>query len=235
MLKCQAQDRGDYYLDLAAEDYYLKGGEPPGKWHGKGAKSLSLGCEVKAKELKNLLRGYSVDGQKLVQNAGKENRQSGWDLTFSAPKSVSVAWSQSDSKQRKAFQDAHSKAVKRALEFIENEAILTRRGKGGEQKERAKVAIATFEHGTSRAHDPALHTHALVLNLALREDRTTGTIESRGIYQHKMAAGAIYRAELARLIETDERLGLIAEKKRSWFELKGVDKGLIDEFSKRRK
>ena len=48
-----------------------------------------------------------------------------------------------------------------------------------------------------------------------------------------MAAGAVYRAELAKRIE--EKLGIVAEKKRTWFELKGVDKGLREEFSKRRK
>lgn len=228
--------QGDYYLELAREDYYLKGGEPVGIWEGEGAEALGLSGEVKAQELKNVLNGYSADGSKeLVQNAGKENRQSGWDLTFSAPKSVSTAWSQSEGEQRAAFQEAHKEAVKKALNYIESEAVFTRRGQGGTEREEASIAIATFEHGTSRAQDPSLHTHALVINAGVREDGTTGSIESRGIYQHKMTAGAVYRAELAHRIENDPRLGIETEKKKSWFELKGVSNELQSEFSKRRK
>ncbi|MCB0331266.1 MAG: relaxase domain-containing protein [Bdellovibrionales bacterium] len=228
--------QGDYYLELAREDYYLEGGEPPGVWVGEGARELGLSGEVEKAELKNLLHGYSPDGeQALVQNAGKENRQSGWDLTFSAPKSVSTAWSQSEGEQRAAFQEAHQEAVNKALSYIENEAAFTRRGHGGSEREEAKLAIATFEHGTSRAQDPALHTHALIVNAGVREDGSTGTIESRPIYQQKMAAGALYRAELAHRIENDPRLGIEAERKRSWFELKGVSPELREEFSKRRK
>jgi len=226
--------QGSYYLDLAREDYYLAGGEPPGQWQGGGAKEMGLEGEVQKEQLSNLLEGYSPDGSKeLVQNAGAENRQSGWDLTFSAPKSVSVAWSQSHGAMRQEFQKAHAEAVKSAIAYLEEDAGWTRRGKGGEGREQVNLTVATFEHGTSRAQDPQLHTHALVLNVAKREDGTTGTIESKPIYQNKMTAGAVYRAELAAQLE--ERLGLKTRKERSWFELEGVNKDLISEFSKRRK
>ena len=227
--------QGDYYIELAREDYYLEGGEPSGQWFGDGARELGLEGEVQKQELSNVLRGYSPNGEhQLVQNAGAENRQSGWDLTFSAPKSVSVAWSQSEGEMRKAFQEAHQKAVTKALSYVEDEAGFTRRGQGGVERESAKLTVATFEHGTSRAQDPALHTHALIVNVGVREDGSTGSIESKPIYQQKMAAGAVYRAELAHQIENDGRLGLIAERKQSWFELKGVNQELRDEFSKRR-
>ncbi len=226
--------KGDYYLNLSREDYYLEGGEPPGEWVGRGAEKLGLSGKLDQDEFRNILSGMSPDGNKeLVQNAGSENRQSGWDLTFSAPKSVSVAWSQSEGETRKQIQHAHREAVGKALEYLDESAGFTRRGRGGEEREATGLTVATFEHGTSRAQDPQLHTHALVLNVSTREDGTTGTIESKPLFQNKMAAGAIYRAELAAQLE--KRLGLQAERKKSWFELKGVDQGLIDEFSKRRK
>lgn len=226
--------KGDYYLNLCREDYYLEGGEPPGEWTGRGAEKLGLSGQLDKDQFRNVLSGKSPDGEtELVQNAGKENRQSGWDLTFSAPKSVSVAWSQSDGEIRKQIQESHREAVGKALEYLDETAGFTRRGRGGEEREATGLTIATFEHGTSRAQDPQLHTHALVLNVSTREDGTTGTIESKPLFQNKMAAGAIYRAELAAQLE--KRLGLQAERKKSWFELKGVDQGLIDEFSKRRK
>jgi len=226
--------QGDYYLNLAQEDYYTKGVEPPGRWYGQGTEALYLSGEVTPTTLHQLLNGYAPHANEpLVQNAGKENRQSGWDLTFSAPKSVSVAWSQADSELRSAIEAAHDKAVNSALSYLETEAGVTRRGQGGYEKESAKVVFAVFQHGTSRAQDPALHSHALLLNIGLRADGTTGTLESKNIFQHKMVAGALYRAELSYQLE--QQLGMVAERKGSWFELKGVSPELVTEFSTRRK
>jgi len=103
--KMSSSGQGDYYLNLAKANYYLEGGEPLGRWVGKGATVLGLtGKIVQEADLKNFLQGFSPNGDKLVRNAGAEKRQAGWDLTFSAPKSVSVAWSQAEPEQRKAFQ-----------------------------------------------------------------------------------------------------------------------------------
>ena len=226
--------QGDYYLELAQEDYYTKGGEPPGEWYGEGAEALGVGGQVGETELKNLLNGYSKDGtEKLVQNAGSEDRQSGWDLTFSAPKSVSSLWAVSDPETRKLIQESQEAAVKAGLNYIQEEAGITRRGKGGQQIEDAKLTFATFEHGTSRAQDPQLHTHALALNIGVRDDGTTGSIRSSDIFEQKMAAGAVYRAELSYQLE--QKLGLETERDKSFFQVSGVPKELNDEFSKRRK
>lgn len=225
--------QGDYYINLAKGDYYLEGGEPPGEWLGRGAHRLGLYGQIERKEFHNMLLGYSADGkEELVQNAGKENRASGWDLTFSAPKSVSVLWSQASPEMRREIHEAHKAAVKEAVDYLDENAASTRRGKAGAEREPGKLVVATFEHGTSRAQDPQLHTHALVLNVSTREDGTTGTLEGRKLYQEKMTAGALYRAELAAQLE--ERLGVKTEKQKSWFEVTGVSKELITDFSKRR-
>src|SRR5262249_1418984 len=97
----------------------------------------------------------------------------------------------------------------------------------------AKLTFALFEHGTSRAQDPQLHIHALALNFGIRDDGTTASLESRIMHQHKMAAGAVFRAELAR--ELVRRVGGEgAAGKKGTFEIKGVPKELTEEFSKRR-
>lgn len=225
--------QGNYYLDLAQEDYYLKGGEPTGWWWGEGAESLGLrGC-VERVELERLLIGLSPDGEKLTQNSGRPGRRPGWDLTFSAPKSVSVFWSQADPETRLAIQSAHLAAVKTALDYLEREAAFSRRGKGGYEQQHAGLCVALFEHGTSRAGDPLLHTHSLVMNVATRADGTTGTVDSREFYKHKMTAGAAYRAQLAYGLQ--DGLGLACERKRTWFELGGVPGAVCEFFSKRRK
>jgi conjugative relaxase-like TrwC/TraI family protein len=225
--------QGNYYLELACEDYYLQGGEPPGRWIGKGAARFNLSGEVRKEAFRNLLQGFDPEGKIfLVQNAGNEHRQSGWDLTFSAPKSVSAAWSQSPQDIRREFQAAQQAAVEKAIEYLQEVAAVTRRGQGGVSAEKASFVAATFEHGTSRALDPQLHTHALLLNISARQDGTTGTIRSADVFRHKMATGALYRAELAHQLE--KRLGLTAQKVKSWFELRGVSEELSKEFSKRR-
>lgn len=224
--------QGAYYAGLAREDYYLAGGEPPGFWLGDGARKLALAGEVQREEFLELFDGFH-DGKRLVQSAGKENHRPGWDLTFSAPKSVSVAWSQADPETALEMRAAQLSAVEAAIQYIQKNAVWTRRGKEGHELERCAIVVPTFEHGTSRAQDPQLHTHALLLNIGVRADGSTGTLETQSLYDHKMAAGAIYRAELARQLE--RRLGLVAVRERSWFEISGVPQELIEEFSTRRK
>ncbi|NEQ47541.1 MAG: relaxase domain-containing protein [Leptolyngbya sp. SIOISBB] len=235
MLSISAIQSKEYYLDIAKDDYYLAGGEPPGKWHGQGAAALALASKIEPEHFRAVIDGFTPDGHgKLVQNAGDAKRQPGWDLTFSAPKTVSVVWSQAGPETRAHIQEAQETATRTALDWLEEESV-TRRGKGGHIKEPAKLIIATFEHGTSRAQDPQLHTHCLIMNAAVREDGTTGAIESQQFYRNKMTAGALYRAELARQLE--ERLGLQVMKtgdKQNLFELRDVDPALVEEFSKRR-
>lgn len=222
-----------YYVGLAQEDYYLEGGEPPGKWLGQGAKDLDIEGKVNGEQLTRLFEGRHPENSKaLIQNAGEPNHQPGWDLTFSAPKSVSVLWSQASPEVRQAIQEAHFAAVQAAVGYIEDNAAITRRGKGGEIKEEAHLIAATFEHGTSRAQDPQLHTHCLIMNVCTREDGTTGTIESKPLYQSKMVAGALYRAELAAQLE--QRLDIEVERTGKTFEIVGVPKNVIETFSKRR-
>ena len=223
-----------YYTGLAREDYYLEGGEPPGHWAGVGALALGLKGEVDKEIFTKLFEGFDAKGYPLVQNAGDlENRKAGWDLTFSAPKSVSVLWSLLPKEQGAEIRAAHEAAVKAACAYMEDHAAWTRRGKLGTTFAKAKLVIGLFEHGTSRAGDPQLHTHALFLNVVVREDGTTGSLYGRDFYRHKMAAGALYRVELAAQLQ--KRLGLEIQQVSRWFEVRGVDAGLIQHWSKRRK
>jgi conjugative relaxase-like TrwC/TraI family protein len=224
--------QGAYYTGLAREDYYLEGGEPPGLWEGKGAALLGLSGQVDKETFAGLFSGVDARGVPLVQNAGMDGRQPGWDLTFSAPKSVSVLWSMLPKELGAEIRAAHTEAVQQACQYLEDVAGWTRRGRGGAIREKAALVVGLFEHGTSRAGDPQLHTHALFLNIGVRQDGTTGSIESKPLYQHKMAAGALYRAELAMQIQ--KRLGLELERCRTWFEVTAVSQKLIEDWSTRR-
>jgi len=235
MLSISAMTFGleEYYLELGREDYYLEGGEPPGAWVGHAANVLGLEGLVGKDDLRALLRGFSPHGTKLVQNAGHRDRKPGWDLTFSAPKSVSVLWAYADKNTQTTLRALHFLAVTHALSHLEEHAAITRRDAAGQTLERASPIFALFEHGTSRAQDPQLHTHALLINAGLRDDGSWGALRSSDFYNHKMLLGALYRVELAYLLRHE--LGLDPQRKRTWFELKGVPRELVEEFSTRRK
>jgi conjugative relaxase-like TrwC/TraI family protein len=149
----------------------------------------------------NLAKGLSPDGsRKLIQLGKGKNHQAGWDLTFSAPKSVSVAWAVADEELRQKIQQCHDQAVSRALEFLQDNVLVSRTGKGGKELVSADMVAVTFQHGTSRANDPQLHTHSLVMNVAVSNGKTR-TILSKPLYQMKMTAGALYRSELSYLLQ----------------------------------
>jgi len=221
----------EYYSDLANEDYYLDGGEPNGEWAGKGAVLLGLRGAIDDAEYRNILKGRSPDGsEKLCSNDGV-NHKPGWDLTFSAPKSVSVAWARSEQDLKEKIQKAHKDGVKAALSLLEEHAAFTRRGKNGVVRENTTALVAVlFEHCTSRAQDPQLHTHCLVANAAPRTDGSWGTIVSRDLYFWQRAAGALYRAELAAKLAA---LGFQIEKDKDAFHITGISRDICAEYSKR--
>ncbi len=237
MLSVAALAQGPgYYLELANINYYAEGGEPLPLWHGTAAKELGLSGIAKREHVERLCSGYHHETEKaVVRNAGTPERNPGHDLTFSCPKSVSVAWAMADTPLRKAIEIKHQEAVKEALDFLEAKAGYARTGKQGQEVVRASLLFALFEHGTSRAMDPQLHTHAICINLTVHPDGRMTAIDSTHLYHLKMAGGAMYRAALARGMQ---ELGFAIEQKRIGssigFELSAVPTSLIEEFSKRR-
>lgn len=225
--------RADYYLNLAQEDYYLSGLEPAGFWLGEGATALGLVGHVTGEAFRNLLSGMTPDGtRRLVHNANSEHRRSGWDLTWSVPKSVSVLWSQASPQIRAQIEIELRCSVRQATNYLATVGVVSRRGTDGVVRESARLVFACFEHSTSRAMDPQLHVHSILINLGIRPDGSTGTLEPRELYRHQLAAGALFRAELAARLERS--LGLRARRSDRCFEIVGVPAVLIETFSKRR-
>jgi conjugative relaxase-like TrwC/TraI family protein len=135
------------------EDYYTSG--EAGQWLGSGAEALGLTGEVSAEDFGRVLLAIDKNGEPLVQNGGDSNRRSGWDLTFSAPKSVSTLWAAGDQELHDAIALAHSQSVDKAMSYLQHDGgIAGRRGKGGLELENSKMVAAKFDHGTSREQDP---------------------------------------------------------------------------------
>lgn len=224
-----------YYMHMkegqaAPDDYYAK--EGAGQWHGAGAEALGLTGEVSAKDFAALSLGFNPkDGSNLVQNAGDANRRAGWDLTFSAPKSASICWAVGDEATRQGIEAAHAEAVKIALDLLQEKAGIGRFGTDGRDREAADLVFATFQHGTSRELDPQLHTHSFVFNQAMRENGAWASLDSKGFYDWKMAAGACYRAALAERLRD---MGYNIERDGDSFRIAGVSKALEEHFSQRR-
>ncbi len=225
-----AGGQGNYYQMLAREDYYLNGGEPPGRWWG-ATEALKLPKLVTADHLRNLFEGRGVDGQDLVQNAGSKVRRPGFDFTFSAPKSVSILWATATDELRRDIQAAQDSAVRRTLEYAQEFTAFTRTGKGGSERHRAKLVAALFEHSTSRAMDPQLHTHALLMNVGVTENGHTGALVAPRLFEAKMMLGALYRAELAAQLE---RRGVRIERDRFAFKVHSISQEACEHYSKRR-
>jgi len=229
-----------YYTDLAREDYYTEGGEPPGVWFGGGTRHFRLSGTVETDALSALFSGHCPDTHvPLVKNAGSPNRRAGFDLTFNAPKSVSVLFALGDQARRRAIQEAQDEATKAALGYIEKNAARVRVGRNGADSVPAAITAALFEHSTARlvegeaVPDPHLHTHCVIANLGVTTDGRTRTLDSRELLRHKMTAGVLYRAELFR--QLDQRLGLTVTRRERFCEIDGVPDEVIAHFSKRRR
>ena len=218
-----------YYKEHSA-DYCVRDFDYQGVWMGQGTKSLGLEGVMNRQEFKLSLVGY-VEGHQVL-NAGKKNRQIGWDLTFSAPKSVSIVWAGAEVPHKQEIQQAQQRATDAAFDYLEANTI-TRRGKGGSIHERAKLVASRFIHYISRAGDPQLHSHVVVSNFSVRNDGTVGTIDSHIFYRNKMAAGALYQVELAWQMQ---KLGYKIEQGiKGTFRLSDVSPDAERLFSKRRK
>ena len=236
---------GDYYIACqTADDYYANAGakEPPGEWFVAGsdpATRSAFGLQDASKfdgdaadKFKALVNGFHPEtGEALTQNSGSKTRVAIHDFTFSAPKSVSVIWSQAGDNLRTQIAAAQRESARDALEFLSDKAGYTRRGKGGEVKEHVALMGALFEHGSSRENDPQLHTHGVILNLAVRADGTTGSIETKDLMSWQGAAASMYHAGLSRRLAD---LGFDIKVEGKMFELAGVPEAVCEAFSQRR-
>jgi len=180
----------------SSDDYYANG-QSPSEWWGRGAKLLGLKGEVESELFAELLDGKLPNGDSLHNAAN--GRRGGTDLTFSAPKSVSI-----QALVGKDFKilEAHHKAVTNALAYAEQFASCRVTETGITRNELTKnLLVARFEHDLSRACDPQIHTHCVAINATMREDGQWRAMDNEFMYRMKMLLGVMYRAELARELQ----------------------------------
>jgi len=224
-----------YYLSAVAhgaEDYYSERGEVPGRWIGAAADELGLAGDVDDDAFRAVLSG--ADPSTGLRLRRGNARVCAFDLTLSAPKSVSVLWALGDADTTAAVVAAHEVAVDAAVGYMQREAVRSRRGHDGvETVEGGGLIGAAFRHRTSRAGDPQLHTHVVVANTTQCEDGVWRTLDGRHLYAHARTAGFLYQAELRHALSRS--LGLEWEPvSKGVGEVVGVPQEVLREFSRRR-
>lgn len=224
----QARDGSEYLTG-----YYQTGAGASGQWQGELAAEMGLSGDVDLAQLAPLLDGITPDGE-VLKRSDKSPRMAN-DLTFSAPKSVSVAAAVLGDNR---LIEAHEAAVSAALEYIEKEIICARYGRGGKMSiETGNAIFAKFTHEDARPvggiTDPNIHTHVLAMNI------------TKGIYGELRAtdlqfgpdnvrwktADYIYKTVLA---ELSRELGYKTRATKDGFELDFINDKIIKAFSRRK-
>jgi conjugative relaxase-like TrwC/TraI family protein len=245
----------NYWIEAVAEggeDYYTKPGEAPGEWMGELAAELGLSGEVDREAYAAVLAGkHPVTGavlisrpepRKFIDAEGRERRLDpilGYDIRFAAPKSVSLLYAVGSPEVRVAILRAHDHAVAEAVGYLERTACFVQRGKGGVVIEPGAGFLSmSFRHRSSRAGDPALHTHLVTANMtrALSDGRWLSLANPRRqspLLREAKAAGHVYqaalRAELTRDIGAEWQ-----QVVNGYADLAGIGRPVIDHFSQRR-
>ena len=212
-------------------------------WHGEAAALLGLQGPVKPNRFEAVLAGY-VPGTDLRLGRlrdGEHQHRPGVDVTFSAPKSVSLeALVYAPGRTGARVVKAHDEAVRATLGFIETELLPTRSydpETGRRPRTRADgMAAATFRHLASRNLDPQLHTHAVIANMTRGRDGDWRSAEFTSVERSKLLIGAYYRNELRTRLE---QIGYATVPtlvgRMPGFEIAGYQRPMLDAFSTRRR
>jgi conjugative relaxase-like TrwC/TraI family protein len=239
----------NYWLAKVAngiEDYYAGEGESAGEWYGAGASALGLEGRINGNDLTAVLRSEYGELQTMSHKVGPGyspysggartvRRRPGWDFCFRAPKSVSLIYGFGDLRTREEVVAAHDAAVKEALDYAQRHLTRTRRTIDGRRQhvQGEGLICARFRHRISRAGDPLLHTHALVVN-ATRDDRGRWLrLNAPWLLGPSKTLGYLYQAKLR--AELSRRLGVEWEPvRRGYADVRGIRRETIEAFSRRR-
>ena len=226
-------DAGAYYVEQLP-NYYLDSGEPRGIWFGDGARQLGVTGEVGDGAFLAVMAG--MDPRRPDRDLGRhydDKSVRGFDVTASAPKSVSVLWALGDDGVRRAVLDAHETAVRELAGWIEAHAH-TRYRIGGEVAvvDAEGIVAAAFRQHTSRALDPQLHTHLVIANRVKSPDGRWLALDGCLIKRDQQTLSALYHVSLR--AELTARLGVRwHQPEHGICEIADVPEALLAEFSTR--
>ncbi len=218
-----------------ADDYYSGRGEARGVWVGAGARALGLEGLLSGEGFNALIAGMDPrDPQTRLRSSAVAPKVAALDLTFSAPKSISVLAAVASNDVAIELVIAHEEALREALSYLEDTAVFVRRGHAGEEVQPGEgLVAAAYRHRMSRSLDPQLHTHVVVANMTRGPDGRYTALHGAPLYRAAKTAGYLYQSHLRAVVS--ERLGLEwGEVVKGAAELEAIPKPVLVEFSKRR-
>lgn len=189
-------------------------------------------------------RGIEPSNAQLAQFIAENSKAhqkavAGYDLVFTPPKSVSIAWGLGDEQLRRGIESAHERAIQDVIRHLEKNVVMTRRGRNGvRQIDTAGGVIGTkFRHWDSRAGDPNLHDHVVIANRVQGVDGQWSSIDGRMLYQYGVECSELYNARVQQYVT--ELTGLQFEArslngKQPVHEIVGIDDEMVRAFSSRR-
>jgi conjugative relaxase-like TrwC/TraI family protein len=222
--KFQSSEQATQYFQKDI-DYYTKNQEV-GEWAGALAEEFGLTGEI--------TKDSYADFAMMMSNT--ENQRSGFDITFSAPKSVSALHAAANPTVKRLIEEAQKEANRETMEYAQRYITYRERTEEGRHHfTNNGLAIASFHHFTNREEEPQIHTHNFVLNQTRNSQGKLVAIDNRGVYQNQILLGQIYHQKLMQKMQ--EKLGLeyeIRDYKKDIFEVKGIDEAAIKAISTRR-
>ena len=220
----------------AANDYYCEGEHVVGSWAGKGAEIFGIaGQEIEPQNeaFLRLFSGQTPEGEKLKPH---ESEIIGYDFQCSAQKSVSIMAKLGGDDR---LLEAHKQAVTEAYGKLESLACV-KEGTLGIDRQRVTTGVlcsARFEHDTSRALDPHIHTHFATANFSITPEGRRYALETHDMVKAIRYCGKIYQSALRRKVE---ELGYRTRDKFNergqleGFEIDGISDELCEKYSQRR-
>jgi conjugative relaxase-like TrwC/TraI family protein len=220
---------------LSRDDYYTDKERTTGRWFGRGCQELGIQTEAptQKEDFVALCKGLRPDDHSKLTQRATANRRCLYDLTISAPKSLSIMALLAGDARLIAM---HEKAVTATLEAAEKLAcVRVRRGAAVDTRQSratGNLIGARFTHKESRALDPQLHTHCVIFNVTHDPvENRLKALEARQLYDQSKGLTRIYRDQLSRSLR---ELGYKTYLDRQRCpQIRGVDRDILDAFSKR--
>lgn len=207
-------------------------------WQGEGAKLLGIeGEKVDRDDFVALLDGKlknprNGEMQDLAKNSKGEDRRLGYDFTISAPKSVSIAGLVGGDAR---IVEAHLAANKAAMQWLEKHGAQVRVKEDGQNKTvtTGNLIYASVQHETSRANDPQLHNHNVIVAASYDQDAGKWrSLTNDELFRIRTTADTIYKNELARGLRSIGYQVDYAADGRD-FEIRGISGEQLASFSSR--
>nr|WP_322624508.1 MobF family relaxase [uncultured Flavobacterium sp.] len=220
----------------AQMDYYSEGDHAIGKWGGKAAMQLGLVGDIAKQDFASLCDNKIPTTGKKLTGRNDVDRTVGYDFTFNASKSVSLAYAMGNEADKKAILDAFQQSVRDTMVEIETGMQARVRAKGrNENRMTGNIAYGAFTHFTTRpidgVPDPHLHSHCFVFNVTFDDvDSKWKAGHFQQVNQDAPYYEAIFHATLAHRLQ---QAGYAVERTKNGFELAGIEKATLTKFSRR--